>query len=91
MYTMQRISERVPCSEKVEFSVNVVELKELKKLRLTGMIIDKSNFGYGMITEYPLEPGHVIVFHHVENLNKVGVVRWIKSLDTGYRVGIQLR
>lgn len=85
--TERRRFKREPYGETVNFSVSVVEYKDLKSLRLEGMGIDISAVGLSIETEYPLEAGHVLRFQDGIN-QKAGIVKWSVKADSHYRVGI---
>lgn len=84
----KRISKRREERREIEYKVTVLDLKELKRMKKTAELVDRSDAGLGIITDYPLEPGHVLTFSDGFH-NKIGVVRWSKREDNLYRVGIK--
>ncbi|MFN3395391.1 MAG: PilZ domain-containing protein [Thermodesulfovibrionales bacterium] len=83
----KRKSERKEDRREIEYTVTVLDLKELKKLTKKAELIDLSDSGLGIITDYPLEPGHVLTFINGFS-NKIGIVRWSDREDNYYRVGV---
>ncbi len=63
------------------------------RVEAEGKIIDISEKGFGMITTYPLQKGHVITIKHdgSQNIPQYGLVKWIKKLDDHYKVGLGFR
>ncbi len=67
-----------------------------EKINASGMFVDISVGGVGMITDYPLEPGNIIVFEKKfelrteDVLTDLSVVRWVKKIGVSkYRVGLE--
>ncbi len=84
--------ERKPFEKKISYMVSVLELRELKNLSLMADIMDISDSGLGMHTDYPLEPGHVLRFDNGIG-RRIGVVRWsVKNGDNKtYRAGVSFK
>jgi SAM-dependent methyltransferase len=80
--------ERKPYGKSIEYSVDVLDRNEQKKLNLRGDGIDISDVGIGIQTDYPLAPGHTLWFEN--EIEKAGIVRWCVRLDNTYRAGIWL-
>jgi len=72
--------KRIISMETIRYYVSVFENSELKILQLTGNIIDKSDRGIGIRTDYFLTPSYMIRFSD-ETRFKAGVVRWSMTLD----------
>ncbi len=78
--------ERRPYNETIDFSVSVLEIKELKRLNLNGTGIDFNDKGIGIRVDYPLEPGHVLRFNGTGQ--KTGIVKWSMKSGNIYRLGL---
>ena len=75
--------------QEIRYSVSVLEFKELKRLNLSGNIVDISEEGLGIQTYYPVEPGHVLTFSNGID-QKAGIVRWSSVIrDDIYRAGVE--
>lgn len=76
----------------VEYSVSRLEFRELKKVHKSGMTTDISDKGLGLITDFPLEPGHVLILNSNDNSHpfpKIAIVRWTIPITNSYRVGLE--
>jgi len=74
-----RRNKRITSMETISYYVSVFENSELKILHLTGNIVDKSDRGIGIKTDYFLTPSYMIRFADETNF-KAGVVRWSMTL-----------
>lgn len=88
----KRKHPRKSLSIPITYSVNVLEFLELKKIHKKAMTTDISDKGIGLITDYPLEPGHVLILSNSDrNLSqKIAIVRWAMKSHDSYRVGLEL-
>jgi len=85
----ERRFKRVPAFRNINYSASVMEKEGLKILDLKGDIVDISDEGIGMKTDYPLEPGYMVRFPE-ETKYDIGVVKWSMPVGSGsYRVGIE--
>ena len=85
----KRQFERRSFTQNIQYSVTVLDFKDLKRLSLRGEIIDISDAGMGIETDYPLEPGHVLTFDNGIG-HKTGIVQWSTMVNNnGYRVGVK--
>ncbi|MCX7792922.1 MAG: PilZ domain-containing protein [Thermodesulfovibrionales bacterium] len=75
---------RIVLSEEITFSLNIHEFLETRRVEASGRIINKSEGGLCVVTDFPLEPGHVLII----NDNEIGLVRWIKQDNFHYIAGI---
>ncbi|MGB9714958.1 MAG: PilZ domain-containing protein [Thermodesulfovibrionales bacterium] len=78
----------------VRYHLNVLDNKRLKKVQGTGVSVDISEGGLGLITQYPLEEGHFLLFEDgnlIDDIKlKASIVRWTQELeDKTYRVGLE--
>jgi|YNPNPStandDraft_1061719.scaffolds.fasta_scaffold111918_2 hypothetical protein len=80
--------ERKEEHKEIEYTVTVLDLKELKKITKKAKLIDSSEGGLGILTDYPLEPGHVLTLGNGFS-KQIGIVRWSDREDSYYRVGIK--
>lgn len=78
--------ERKPYERQILFSLNHESTKYRKDLY--AKIIDISDGGMGIETDYPLAPGHTLWLN--DGRVKTGKVRWIARLNNRYRAGIEL-
>ncbi len=78
----------------VRYSVSVLDMRELKQIHDVAVSVDISTEGIGILTDYPLEEGHVLTFNDEINMNNItaksAVVRWSGKIDGNiYRVGLK--
>ncbi len=85
-----RPSERRPLCGVINYSVCLLESGRVTNLNLKGDIVDISDSGMGIQTDFPLEPGHLLTF--ISGIDyKAGVVKWSRMIadDYLYRIGIE--
>ena len=73
----RRDVERRLCVNSIRYSVTVLEFRDRRRVDLRGEVVDISDVGVGIETDYPLEPGHVL-FGHQDDL-AYGVRWWDQS------------
>jgi c-di-GMP-binding flagellar brake protein YcgR len=78
----------------VRYYLNVVDKNRIKKVQGTGVSVDVSAKGIGLITQYPLEVGSFLILEDGNILNNItaraSVVRWAEEIeDKTYRVGLE--
>ena len=81
---------REACDISFEFTILFTQSSEFKRVTATGKTIDKSPAGIGLITDFPLEPGHVLEWddqHNKGNLH-IAMVKWSRQSDNYYRAGL---
>lgn len=91
-YQEQRQHVRETCNINLEFTVLLTQSTEFRRLKATGKTIDKSPAGIGLISDFPLEPGHVLQWddqHKKGNLH-MAMVKWAQPIDSYYRAGLIL-
>ncbi|MEW6586338.1 MAG: class I SAM-dependent methyltransferase [Nitrospirota bacterium] len=88
-FTTTRRFSRTPCSMTVDCSVFSKDSKDRRWMDLKANATDISDAGIGIVTDYPLSPGHMIWFNGGIK-EKAGLVRWCTPFDSGYHVGIEL-
>lgn len=83
---------RTPLIGTVGYSLSVLDLTELKikKIDLRAEIIDISNGGVGIQTDYPIKHSQMVTFTHGVGHN-AGIVMWSKTADDSrtYRAGVK--
>lgn len=73
----------------ISYYVNILEFGHFKRVDTTGIILNISQDGLCMITDYPVERGHVLRFNSVIE-QKAGIVKWRKdSVYNLYSVGVK--
>lgn len=85
---------RTPFISPVGYFVTVLEVRELKRIHGSAVSVDISKGGLGIITDYPLEAGHVVSFDEEIKINnttaKAAIVRWTGKINNNkYRVGLR--
>lgn len=84
----KRRHERRPLKETFDFSIKATELEESRILNLKGNMVDISDGGIGILTEYSLHAGQTIEIEGIER--KAGIVKWISMMGNNeFRAGIQ--
>ncbi|MGQ9570036.1 MAG: PilZ domain-containing protein, partial [Thermodesulfovibrionales bacterium] len=78
----------------VRYHLNTFDKKRQKKLHGTGVSVDISEGGLGLITQYPLKEGHFLLFEDGNMIDdiklKASIVRWSQELeDKTYRAGLE--
>jgi hypothetical protein len=78
----------------VRYSLNVFYMGKVKEVYDIGVSVDVSTGGLGLITRYPLEVGHCLLFENVNMVNNIradtSVVRWAQEFrDQMFRVGLE--
>ncbi len=83
---------RTPFITPVKYSVSVLDMKELKRIHDTAVSVDISTGGLGILTDYPLEEGHVLAFENETRINDItsraAIVKWTGIINNKYRVGL---
>lgn len=85
----ERRFKRRPYVKTIDFILNVIEVNGSKNMNLKGETIDISDGGICVKTDYPLEPGHTLLFS--DGIGRAGVVKWCARVDNTYKVGVQLK
>jgi DNA-binding NtrC family response regulator len=85
----ERQSIRKPYAQSINYFAGVFEDAELKLLTLRGEIIDISNGGIGIRTDYHLKPGYMIRFSSELIPEEVGLVKWSMPVKDSFRAGIE--
>jgi CheY-like chemotaxis protein len=84
----KRRSKRRQFNRPFDYSIKAAELKESNPSSLKGNIIDISDGGMGIITDYSLHAGQMLEINGIEQ--RTGVVKWITMMDSkAFRAGIE--
>jgi hypothetical protein len=88
----KRLHERVACETPLEFVALSMEESEFRRTRVSATVINTSKAGIGILTEFQLEPGHILVWddNHKRGALHVAMVRWAEKQDEIYRGGLML-
>lgn len=83
---------RKPFASTIKYSIMVLDTGEWRKLHKEGTSFDISEGGLGMVTDYPFKAGDILAFDEEILINsitvKTAIVKWSKSEDESYRVGL---
>jgi hypothetical protein len=74
----------------LEFTVLLTHSTELKRIAARGKTVDVSPSGIGIITDFPLEAGHVLEWddkHNKGNLH-IALVKWAQEDEGSCRAGL---
>ena len=78
-YAERRQQERTPVTETIEYTVDAAG-KVTKQPKLRGDIINISDTGLGLLTEYPIISGTLLTFCEGLEHNE-GIVAWSRKVD----------
>ena len=89
-----RNSIRKPFVRPLRYSLSNADSSRTKPLMATAVSVDISPEGIGIVTDHPLEKGHVLKFENSIKMNKEvlkseAVVRWTGLLYGKHRVGLE--
>jgi hypothetical protein len=89
-----REHSRILSDMPTKYSVVASVLGEFKEISDSGVFVDISDRGGGMLSSYPFEPGQVVSFQNQTEMNNVAIrfaiVRWVNKIGTcRYRVGLK--
>jgi hypothetical protein len=85
---------RKPFVTPLRYSANVLDMRELTQIHDIAVSVDIGTGGIGILTDYPLEEGHVLTFNDEITMNNItaksAIVRWSGKVDSNkYRVGLK--
>ena len=88
----KRKHTREPYTVSLDFTVLLTQESEFKRVAAKGKTVDKSPSGIGIITDFPLEAGHVLKWNDEDNRSilHLAMVRWSQQVDGLYRAGLLL-
>jgi CheY-like chemotaxis protein len=83
----KRREKRFPASETIDFTVSTLRGGK-DPVRLRGNVINRSPYGIGMLTEYPIVPGNLVTLNNGAEFHE-GIVTWSRKMDDNtYSAGI---
>ncbi len=75
----------------IEYSLSLLDYKDLKRVEAEGEVDNISEEGVGFYTDFPLEPGHILILRmEQDDTSYAAVVRWMQETANRYRVGALL-
>jgi hypothetical protein len=87
-----RKNVRKPFVSTIKYSISVLDMGEWKKIHTTGISVDISEGGLGMLTDYPLKAGDMITLDEEIEIDgitvRTAIVKWSKQEGGKYRVGL---
>lgn len=88
----KRKHTREPYTVSLDFTVLLTQESEFKRVAAKGKTVDKSPSGLGIITDFPLEAGHVLKWNDQDNRSilHLAMVRWSRQDESYYRAGLLL-
>ena len=86
----KRKHKRIGYDMPFEYSLSILEFKELRKVTASAKGIDVSDEGMGFFTDFLLEPGHVLRFKNGDGSFQTAKVRWVGEFEGKVRVGVLL-
>jgi hypothetical protein len=86
----KRIHKRVPYSDSMNFTVLSAQTANFSRIDSEGKIVDASQGGIGILTDFPLEPGHILEWRdrHQRGKLHIAIVKWTRPLDNFFRAGL---
>lgn len=88
--TEKRRHPREPYNADIEFIVLFMDEDDFKRVNSKGKILDVSQSGIGISTDFPLEPGHVLQWDDQQTKGKLhmALVKWSEQMQNFYRAGL---
>ncbi len=86
----RRKSARIPVNYPIRYAVTDLQTSYASVVEVPATIIDISEQGFGILTEYPLRRGHVITIREgkKEGIPHYGMVKWAKRINNQIRAGL---
>ena len=83
--------ERFPCQYPFCFTVLSMKGSEFQRIYSTGTIVDVSETGVEVITEFPLRPGQVLQWddRHRQSRLHMALVKWSLQQSGHHRAGLK--
>lgn len=90
-YRTKRVFERKTCDTPLDFTVLPLHEEQRQNVRSTGRIVDCSQAGIGLVTGFPLEPGHVLQWEDRRRKGglHLALVKWSLQREGHTRAGLQ--
>ncbi len=91
-YEEKRRHARTQYHSPLQFIVLSCDSLNLQRTQSTGEIINASASGIGILTSFPLQPGHVLEWDdkHQKGKLHIALVKWSQEEGDRYRVGLKL-
>ncbi len=88
----RRRARRTEFGKSLEYTLSLLDAKELRRIHSTGTGLDISDGGLGFSTEFPLEPGHILILRMEDDQTSyAAIVRWSEPQSSGrFRIGAML-
>ncbi|MDA8431667.1 MAG: PilZ domain-containing protein [Nitrospiraceae bacterium] len=88
----KRRHTRVPYHSPIQFIVLSSENAEFQRIEASGEIVDASSSGIGVLTCFPLVPGHVVEWDdkHQKGKLHIALVKWSMPQEDRYRAGLMI-
>lgn len=89
-YKEKRRHDRLPYEAPIRFTVLFMQTSDFKRTDSAGKIVDTSPSGIGLVTDFPLEAGHVLEWDdkHQKGRLHIAMVRWAQQIENQYRAGL---
>ncbi len=86
----RRRHERESYTDAMYFTVLCKQTSEFERIHSSGEIIDASKSGVGIITDFPLQPGHILGWDERPGKGKlhIALVKWSREDGSSYRAGL---
>jgi hypothetical protein len=84
----RRKQPRIGCDMPMSFSLAIGEFTSLDIVEACGEIVDSSEQGLGLKTDYRLKPGQLIRIKKEGDSFVSASVRWVGEIEGGCRVGV---
>lgn len=84
----RRKAYRTPFDKIICFSLHAIVFKEVEKFEVKAKTTDISDKGLGFMTDFPVEPGHVLYFHNCM-MPKFAIIRWSEKSGSRYNAGAE--
>ncbi len=86
----KRRHQRVPYQSLINFTVLSMHESEFRRIQFDGTIMDVSEDGIGIVTDFSLQPGQVVQWddRHKRNRLHIGIVKWSQKQGDLYRAGV---
>ncbi|GAB4487018.1 MAG: hypothetical protein OHK006_15620 [Thermodesulfovibrionales bacterium] len=84
----RRRHRRIGYDMPVEFSVSMDEFAQLDTATARAVGVDISDEGMGFVTDFKVEPGHLLRIERGDGTALTAEVRWVGAIEGKYRVGV---
>ena len=86
--------ERSPHITPIKYSLSGINIDQMKKVENVAVSVDISTGGMGIITDYPLQQGHILTFRHSVKINdflskQAAIVQWTGKVNGQCRAGLK--